>query len=170
MTTTIPHRLTRYFVVTVLVGTGLHFLYEILPCLLAAVISPVNESIWEHMKLVLYPLLAAALLYTRADRGRRGSWYAAVLLSCALLLGFGWCYHVLLGGHRVGVDIAGYVLIMGVGFLLGARLRVGPRLGRALRLMVIALIGAVILFTFRPPQGWLFADPALADAFYSLPC
>lgn len=31
----------------------LHFLYDKIPSFITSIISPVNESIWEHMKILL---------------------------------------------------------------------------------------------------------------------
>ena len=36
----------------ILAGCALHFLYEWLPSAITALFSPVNESLWEHVKLV----------------------------------------------------------------------------------------------------------------------
>ena len=46
----------------ILAGAGLHFLWQALPNPLFALISPVNESVWEHLKLLYWPMLAAALV------------------------------------------------------------------------------------------------------------
>ena len=48
-----------YFILTVLVGTGVHFLYDWSPNVLFAMLSPVRESVWEHGKLIFWPMLAA---------------------------------------------------------------------------------------------------------------
>ena len=58
------------FVCAVLAGVGLHFLYARFPCTLSALLSPVCESLWEHIKLIYWPYLAAALWL---NRGRPGS-------------------------------------------------------------------------------------------------
>ena len=49
----------------ILAGAGLHFLWQALPNPLFALISPVNESVWEHLKLLYWPMLAAALVLAR---------------------------------------------------------------------------------------------------------
>ena len=49
------------FAVTSLLGTVLHFLYEWLgEAVWIAPFSGVNESTWEHMKLLFWPMLAFA--------------------------------------------------------------------------------------------------------------
>ncbi len=49
-------------------GTLLHFLYDRTDSPLCALISGVNESIWEHMKLLFFPMLV--FLDYRASLGQ----------------------------------------------------------------------------------------------------
>ena len=47
----------------VILGSGCHFLYGILEkSNLVAWCTPINESIWEHLKLTLYPVLIVMLI------------------------------------------------------------------------------------------------------------
>ena len=59
------------FALTSLGGTLLHFMYEWFPNPLFSLIFPVNESIWEHMKLLVTPVLIFSLieyiLYKKKD-------------------------------------------------------------------------------------------------------
>ena len=51
------------FIVTAVLGTLLHFLFDwARQNILAAVFSAVNESIWEHRKLLFYPMFLFAML------------------------------------------------------------------------------------------------------------
>lgn len=46
-----------YFIAAIVAaaaGTALHFLYEVSPNLISALLSPVNESVWEHLKLLYW--------------------------------------------------------------------------------------------------------------------
>lgn len=46
------------FLFTGILGTFLHFLFDITgQAMVAGLFSAVNESIWEHMKLLFYPML-----------------------------------------------------------------------------------------------------------------
>jgi len=40
-------------IVSFIISIFLHFLYNIFPNFITSIISPVNESIWEHMKLIV---------------------------------------------------------------------------------------------------------------------
>ncbi len=39
-----------------------HFMYDWFPCVLTSIFFPVNESIWEHMKIIFYVLLIGSIL------------------------------------------------------------------------------------------------------------
>ena len=40
----------------------IHFLYDKLPCFITSIIAPVNESIWEHMKILFTSILFAGII------------------------------------------------------------------------------------------------------------
>lgn len=51
------------FICTVILGTFLHFLFDLTNGnVVAALFSAVNESIWEHMKLLYYPMVVFAVV------------------------------------------------------------------------------------------------------------
>lgn len=52
---------------SILAGSALHFLYDLWPNPLTAVFAPVNESVWEHLKLLYWPFLAAAFVLTKDE-------------------------------------------------------------------------------------------------------
>ena len=148
----------------ILAGAGLHFLWQALPNPLFALISPVNESVWEHLKLLYWPMLAAALVLARGPR-RIAVWagfFPAIVLQPVFLLAL---YYGLraLGVQGLAVDLTLYVLTMAGGFLLAARLsRSGParRLTGASLLAVMLYGAALVLFTFAAARDL----PALRGA------
>ena len=76
------------FTLAVLGGAALHFLYDVWPNPLTAVLAPVNESVWEHLKLLYWPFLAAAFVLARGADDARGRW-------CGLLVGLLAAKHVI---------------------------------------------------------------------------
>ena len=44
-------------IITFLLCFPLHFLYQKIPCFITSIISPVNESIWEHMKILFTSII-----------------------------------------------------------------------------------------------------------------
>ena len=39
-----------------------HFIYNLLPCSLTAIFFPVNESIWEHMKMIFTSIIIYGII------------------------------------------------------------------------------------------------------------
>ena len=62
----LPRRQMTGFLFTAVLGTFFHFFFDLTGgSVVAALISAVNESIFEHMKLIYYPMLLFALLQYR---------------------------------------------------------------------------------------------------------
>ena len=53
------------FVIATAVGTLLHFLWDWTRLALLKPISAVNESTWEHMKILFFPMLIVAVIQSR---------------------------------------------------------------------------------------------------------
>ena len=165
-------RTLTVFAAATLAGACLHFVYALLPNPVTALFSPVNESLWEHLKILFWPFLAAALFLTRGgEKGCRSPWLLALLAVSTAMLAVGYLYHVALGGESLAFDIILYVLLMGGGFLLAGALDT-PGLrerGDLPRLLALALGAAILLFTFLPPDSILFADLSHANTWTTIP-
>ena len=55
------------FLLTALAGTALHFAYDWCLSPLVGLFAPVNESVWEHLKLLFWPFLAAGFALTHGQ-------------------------------------------------------------------------------------------------------
>lgn len=157
--------------VSILLGCGLHFLYTWFPGAMTALFSPVNESLWEHVKLIYWPYLPAAFWLNRGRPGGVRPWLLALPLMCGGMLLLGWLYHIRLGGEAMWVDIAIYVLVMLLGFWLPTRFS-GPFQGvgwLAPGAAVIALGVLIGCFTLWPPDHILFLDLSSAGAWSQIP-
>ena len=165
-------KLLTVFVAATLAGACLHFFYDFVPNPAVALIAPVNESIWEHLKIIYWPFLAGALVLCRRNgRDCLGPWLLALLAVCAAMLAAGYLYHVAAGGGSLAFDIGLYVLLVGAGFLLPAafeRPAVRQRTDLLL-LLTAAMGGAMVLFTFLPPDHVLFADLSGVNTWQVIP-
>ncbi|MDE6280583.1 MAG: hypothetical protein K2M15_02130 [Oscillospiraceae bacterium] len=155
-------KLIFYYLIAAAAGVLLHFLFHWFPNPVTALVSPARESIWEHVKILYFPLLGTSLLITRGDKGiGRTPWLLSTLAVCAMMLGIGYLYHVSLRGESLYVDLALYFVLMAVGFLLPRvlwPLCEWPGTDKA-TLVLTAVLGVLIVwFTFFPPAGALFAD------------
>lgn len=144
-------------------GGLMHFVFDWLPNPLTALVAPVSESVWEHLKLLYWPLLFSAGVLSPWRRGL-GLWsgfLVAELTAPVLLLGL---YYLLLGGFAVeglAIDLGLYVFTMIVAFYIAFEVdrRNCPRIAAWLVLPVIFYGAALVLFTFAPPPLPIFAIP-----------
>ena len=142
-------------------GVFLHFVHDWLPNPFTALISPVQESIWEHLKTLYIPLLLAALLLGWGEPVLRTARLLAIPIVCALMLGLGWLYHIVLRQDGLLFDLLLYAVLMLMGFLLPRRLWLlggWPGVTRTAWGLVLLLGGLMAWFTFSPPDNVLFAD------------
>ena len=155
-------KLLLAYALAAVAGVLLHFLYQWLPNPVLALVSPVRESVWEHVKLLYFPLLGAALFLGRGGKGvGRGPWLLGMVAACAMLLGAGYLYHVVFRGEAMIVDLILYFLTLALGFLLPRvlwPLCEWPGTDKAALILTAALGVLIVWFTFFPPAGALFAD------------
>lgn len=156
------------YVISLALGVGLHALFERWPSIVTEFFSPVNESIWEHVKIVFWPLLLLlSLLY---GRERRGETFAAALAASVLMLLLGWVYYFCLGGTMLAVDLVIYAFVMALGFLLPALVTFPEGWDTVAAALVILFITLIFAFTIMPPKGLLFRDTSLAGAWVQMTC
>ena len=148
-----------------------HFAYEIFgKSPVVGLFSPVNESVWEHLKLLFFPLLLwwliAYFIWGKPCAVGLRKWTVAAAVGLLTAMGsvllLYYAYTGDLGVESAVVDI----VLTYVGFFLGLLLAfhairyANPGLAAAgISVLVIALIAlAFFLFTFRPPHLPLFYD------------
>lgn len=156
------------FLFTSAAGTLLHFLYEWSgknP--VVGTFSAVNESTWEHMKLLFVPLLLTALISMLFGGRCQGYWTAKLAGALAGLLLIHLLYYGYtgaLGLHVTWVDIAIYYVAAAAAFLLEGHLtahmnsRGGP-MQAAAAVLFAALAVLFVWYTFAPPHLPIFQDP-----------
>lgn len=151
----------------ILFGSAFHFVYGWSGRLwIAGLFAPVNESMWEHLKLGYWSMALYAIASRLALRGRvRNPWLArlaAILVLEAIIVGAYDLGTALFHRSSLALSIGSYcvgaVLGMAAGFLVMARSRERPRADR-LALALFALFGVVlVLFTVFPPHLPFFMD------------
>ena len=148
-------------------GTILHFLYDWTGGnVLISPFSGVNESTWEHMKLLYWPLLFFALAQRPFFREQANYWcvkLAQILLGLALIPVLFYTYNGIFGKSPDWINIAIFYISAGLAFLFERWAFHHDRLNckhPRLALAAICLIGALfVVFTYAPPRIPLFRDP-----------
>ena len=155
------------FLFTSILGTLLHFLFDFSgQHIAAALFSAVNESIWEHMKLLFYPMVLFAIPERRFLKNPGPNFWCVklkgILLGLLLIPVIYYSYTGMLGIRIDWVNITIFFLAAGIAFRQeaiwlrdGCNCPLSPFLSISL-LGLIALLFTV--FTFYPPRIPLFQD------------
>lgn len=150
------------FLLTVIGGIILHFMYHVFPNSIIALFSPVRESIWEHVKIIYWPFGAAALWLTCGDKQYTGTaWRLSLSFICIAMLGIGFWYHILLVKDSVIFDIGLYIVLIAVGFYLPKFFHSFSHktLWTVVSWIMVGLFFILIWqFTYNPPETPLFTD------------
>ena len=155
------------FATAALGGTLLHFLYDWLGgAVWIAPFSGVNESTWEHMKLLFWPMLIFATVQGFFFKERTDYWcikLRGTLLGLALIPVLFYTYNGVIGKSPDWLNIAIFFIAAAIAYLYETRrLRDGALRCRAPRLAKVGLIAIALLFavfTFLPPELEIFRDP-----------
>ena len=155
------------FGLTTLAGTILHFLYDWTGgSIFVAPYSGINESTWEHMKLLFWPLFFFALIQRLFFKDRQDFWCIKlmhILLGLVLIPVLFYTYNGAFGKSPDWVNIAIFYISALLAFLFEWRAFKHDPLPcryKWLAFAAICLIGVLfVVFTFAPPQIPLFQDP-----------
>ncbi len=152
-----------------ILGTVMHYAYEFFwghP--VAGIFTAVNESVWEHTKMVLWPVILWWSLYgwlqKEVQEIDQNKWFAGALtalgISIVTIPLLYYFYTEAFGVEVLWVDILILLLAVCFGQLLGWHVyRYGNGISK--KLVISIFIGVVVLFawfTFFPPHIPLFQD------------
>ena len=155
------------FAFTSLFGTLLHFLYDWVGSDLVAPFSAVNESTWEHMKLLFFPLFVFAIIeYFFWGKENDIFWCVKLrgtLLGLIMIPVLFYTYNGVLGKSPDWVNISIFFVSAAITYIWETRkfnkdnmICKKPYLSFA-ALCVIALL--FVVFTFLTPKIPIFRDP-----------
>ena len=158
---------TAGFAIVTLGGTLLHFLYDWTGGnILTAPFSGINESTWEHMKLLFWPLFLVAVIQRVFFKMPDHFWcikLAGIALGLVLIPVLFYTYNGTLGKSPDWVNITIFYISAAAIFLLEWRLFRQDSFGCKHPLIALAVICALgvlfVVFTFAPPHIPLFQDP-----------
>ena len=155
------------FGVTALGGTILHFLYEWLgDARWIAPFSGVNESTWEHMKLLFWPMFLYALAQRFLFRDREDFWCVklrGILCGLALIPILFYTYNGVIGRSPDWVNITIFFISAAAAYIYETRLFnsgvLRCRSPKAALGILVAIAALFVVFTFATPEIGIFKDP-----------
>lgn len=144
-----------------------HFLYEWFPSTFTSLFFPVNESIWEHMKMIystfiLYGLLEYILL--KKTKTSFHNFFLALFIKSSLsipiyLLLYLPLYFLL--GENMIISFILLLLVIYIGHRIGAFIMKRKEMKYDSILGILGIITGFIvmgILTYNPPRNFLFLD------------
>ena len=154
------------FATTSLGGTLLHFGYERTGLALVAPFSGVNESTWEHMKLLFWPMFLFSIVQRFFFLDRTDFWCVklrGILLGIGLIPVLFYTYNGVIEKSPDWINIAIFFVCAAIAYLYETRkFRAETTACRSplFPLYILCAIASLfVIFTFFAPRIGIFKDP-----------
>lgn len=151
---------------TFILGSLLHFTYKLSggnP--IVAFFSSINESVWEHLKLLFFPMVLATIIgYFYIGKNVPNFLYSktiGIIISMIFMVVFFYTYTGILGKNIPIIDIASFFIATIVGEFLSYMLIVNNYRNSDLISIITLIIIFIcfIFFTYFTPNIGIFKDP-----------
>ena len=148
-------------------GISMHFVLGALPSggisVFLGSIFPVNETSWEHMKMIWYPFLTVGIIFSfrTGNRGYFGSFVVGAVMAMLVNIGAFSICQSFSGKSVLILDILIYISSMLSGALLACELSQKKWAQKLLPLWVVLAViitAGIIWLTYHPGKGYVFLD------------
>ena len=158
------------FAVTALTGTLLHFLYEWSgESAWVAPFASVNESTWEHMKLLFWPMLIYAVVQSFFFRGSHNFIcikVRGIILGISLIPITFYIYNGVIGKSPDFINIAIFFISASIAYLYEWQQLKTEKLScknpKLSAIVLCAIAAMFVIFTYHAPDLGIFKDPLTA--------
>jgi hypothetical protein len=150
----------------IIVGTLLHFIYAWSNfSILIAPFADVNESVWEHTKLFVFPVLIFMVLelyYIKNTKRVLLAKVVEVLFGITFIIAFFYTYTGIFGIDSVWIDIVYFMVAVAVGKVISYKILISKNKYEGIKLLHVLVLLLITIFygiaTFLPPHIPLFKD------------
>ncbi len=151
---------------TFILGTLLHFMFEWSgENIIVASFSAVNESVWEHLKLLYFPMLLTLIIgYFYIGKKAPNflcSKTVGAITSMLFTIIFFYTYSGILGKNIAIIDISLFFVATILGEYVAYRLMNSKFIcNNKIAIFVLIIIGiCFVIFTYSAPELGIFKDP-----------
>lgn len=148
-----------------ILGTLLHFTFKLSNSnFLVGTFSSVNESTWEHLKLLFYPIAITALIghfYIKIDSNYLCIKTRAIIIALLFTVVFFYTYTGVLGTNFTFLDIGSFFMaVILCQYYTYKKIKTNSSCDNfSASIILLVLFLCFIIFTFTPPHIALFKDP-----------
>lgn len=158
-------------------GTLAHFLYDLSDNNhMIGLFTPVNESVWEHMKLLFFPMLLYSFFMISQLKDDyhciASSLCFGILAGTLLIPVLYYAYTALLGRNFFILDIGTFIVSVLFAFRTSYRLTLSCK-AKPYAVILCILTGILFIcfirFTYHPPALTIFAEPSAETSAFTFP-
>lgn len=148
-----------------ILGILLHFTYEWSnENVIVGAFSAVNESTWEHLKLIFFPMLITTIIgyfYIGKNTNLICAKMVGIIVAILFIIIFFYTYTTIAGTNFAILDISSFFIAVILGEYVAYKILISKtrcNTNIAIIILTILLI-SFIYFTYIPPKIFLFQDP-----------
>ena len=154
-------------VIVSILGTFLHFAYDLSgENFIVGLFTPVSESIWEHTKLIFFPMLLLSFFFKAKFKESYPHIGASLifggLLGIILIISLFYTYSGILGRNFAFADISIFFISVIWSFWASYKMTLSCKTKKYVKLLnLLAVIVTILffIFTVSPPDIPLFIAP-----------
>ncbi len=157
------------FIFVNILGTLDHFVYNWTGNnIIAALFCPVNESVWEHLKLLYFPFIIYTIfeLAKMIDKDKINSFLFGKILGIEIgmfsTLAIHYVYMGAIGKESLAVDIISFIIGILIAYFISyiiVKNSIGNSIPKLLTIALLTIQGIILIaFTFIPPYLPIFMD------------
>lgn len=156
---------------SIILGTLLHFTFELFSNnLFIASFSAVNESVWEHLKLVFFPMFIFAIIeyFLLKNYNNKNNYIfsktVGIVFACFFITIFFFTYTGIIGTNYFIIDIFSFLFAIIFGEFISYKLLIkNSKINNTIKyiciFILLILLFSFIIFTYFPPKINYFKDP-----------
>lgn len=147
-----------------ILGSILHFTYEYSNNnVVVSLFSSINESTWEHIKILFYPMLLSTMIGYILFKNKYQYYLCnkvkGIILSLLFIIIFFYTYTGVLGYNIALIDISSFFIAATLGQYYSYK-NINKKCNNTIAfILIIILIISFTIFTFAPPSIGLFRSP-----------
>ncbi|MDD4689273.1 MAG: DUF6512 family protein [Eubacteriales bacterium] len=149
-----------------IIGTLLHFTYDWSGNnAIVGLFSPINESIWEHMKLIFFPMLVFSIISSKKPKDQypciNSGMALGTLLGTILIPILFYTYTGIIGYNIAAIDISIFFISVIIAFYVAYKTTLSCKFHKYNSLLIsliIIMLVLFIIFTIIPPNIPFFIE------------
>lgn len=144
-----------------ILGTLFHFVYDLSGNnAIIGMFVPINESVWEHTKLIFFPMLLYSVYLNKKNKADYPCLSSAMILGefsgILSVIVLYYTYSGILGYNIAPIDISIFYISVAIAFFIVYKFTNFCKATNLLKILQIIVFLMYVIFTFTSPKASLF--------------